>query len=59
MTQLTAADAETHSPDLMADNIAQLQYIFPEAFTHDRVHFDNLRAAPSNWTAFFLPLAPS
>jgi len=59
MKQLTAADAETHSPDLVADNIAQIQDILPEAFTHGRVHFDNLGATPSNWAAFLLPLARS
>ena len=40
---LTAADPETHSPDLVAENISQLQALFPEAFTEGKIDFDVLR----------------
>jgi len=43
MHKLTASDPETHSLDLVAENIAQLQVLFPEAFTEGRVDFDVLR----------------
>lgn len=43
MIPLTASDPETHSPDLVAENIEQLKALFPEAFTEGRVDFDVLR----------------
>jgi adenine-specific DNA-methyltransferase len=33
MQKLTAADPETHSPDLVAENLAALQALFPELIT--------------------------
>jgi len=33
MQKLTAADLETHSPDLVAENLAALQALFPELIT--------------------------
>ena len=43
MQQLTAADPETRSPDLVADNVAQLKALFPDAFTEGKIDFDVLR----------------
>ena len=43
MKILTAVDPETKSPDLIADNIAQLKSLFPEAFTEGKVDFEVLR----------------
>jgi adenine-specific DNA-methyltransferase len=43
MKALTAADAETHSPDLVEENFAQLKALFPEAFTEGKVDFDVLK----------------
>ena len=41
--ELTAEDAETKSPDLVADNIEQLKALFPEAFTEGKVDFEVLK----------------
>src|SRR5690349_720842 len=43
MKPLTAADPETHSPDLAEENLAQLKSLFPEAFTEGNVDFDVLK----------------
>ena len=43
MQILTANDPETHSPDVVAENIAQLQALFPEAFTEGKIDFDVLK----------------
>ena len=43
MDKLTAADPETRSPDLAADNVAQLKALFPSAFAGDALDFDALR----------------
>ncbi len=43
MNQLTAADSETRSADLVAENVAQLKALFPEAFTEGKIDFDVLR----------------
>ncbi len=43
MEPLTAQDAETQSPDIVAENIEQLQTLFPEAFTEGQVDFDILK----------------
>ena len=43
MKPLTAADPETKSPDLVAENIDQLKALFPEAFTEGKVDFDVLK----------------
>ena len=43
MQQITAADPETHSADLVADNVAQLEALFPDAFTEVGIDFDVLR----------------
>jgi adenine-specific DNA-methyltransferase len=43
MKKLTAQDAETKSPDLVAENIDRLKSLFPEAFTEGKVDFDVLR----------------
>jgi adenine-specific DNA-methyltransferase len=43
MKQLTSHDPETQSADLLAGNIAQLQTLFPEAFTEGKIDFDVLR----------------
>lgn len=43
MKPLTAADPETHSPDLVAENIAHLKTLFPEAFTEGKVDFEALK----------------
>jgi adenine-specific DNA-methyltransferase len=43
MEKLVAADAETHSPDVVAENIEQLKALFPEAFTEGKVDFEVLK----------------
>lgn len=43
MQKLTAQDAETKSPDLVAENIEQLKTLFPEAITEDKLDFDVLK----------------
>ena len=39
MKRITAEDPESRSADLVADNLAQLARLFPEAFTEGRVNF--------------------
>ena len=43
MQQFTVADPETHSTDLVADNVAQLMALFPDAFNEGGIDFDVLR----------------
>ena len=43
MELLTAADPETRSADLVADNVAQLKALFPEACAEGKIDFDVLR----------------
>jgi len=43
MRKLTAQDAETKSPDIVAENIERLKTIFPEAFTEGKVDFEVLK----------------
>lgn len=43
MKPLTAQDPETHSPDVVAENLVQLQGLFPEAFTEGKIDFDVLK----------------
>jgi adenine-specific DNA-methyltransferase len=43
MKRLTAEDAETKSPDIVAGNIEQLKMLFPEAFTEGKVDFEVLK----------------
>jgi adenine-specific DNA-methyltransferase len=43
MKRFTAEDAETRSPDVVAENIEQLKALFPEAFTEEKVDFDVLK----------------
>ena len=43
MKSLAAQDPETQSPDIAAENIEQLQTLFPEAFTEGRLDFDVLK----------------
>jgi adenine-specific DNA-methyltransferase len=43
MKKLTAQDAETRSPDLLAQNIVQLKTLFPEAFTEGKIDFEALK----------------
>lgn len=43
MEKLTAADPETHSADLVAENLGKLRALFPEAFTEGGVDFAVLR----------------
>ena len=47
MRKLTATDPETHSPDLVAENLATLRALFPELITEgpDGVAVDPLNAA--------------
>ena len=48
MQKLTAADPETHSPNLVAENLAALQALFPELITEGAdgvaVNIDVLKA---------------
>lgn len=39
MQPLTANDPETHSPDLVAENIARLKMLSPEAFTEGKITY--------------------
>ena len=43
MLQITVADLETRSEDVVAGNVAQLNALFPEAFTEGKIDFDVLR----------------
>ena len=43
MEKITANDPETHSADVVAENLEQLKTLFPEAFTEDKVDFDVLK----------------
>jgi adenine-specific DNA-methyltransferase len=43
MQKLTAQDAETKSPDIVAENIEQLKAIFPEAFSEGKIDFEVLK----------------
>ena len=43
MEKITANDPETHSADVVAQNLEQLKTLFPEAFTEDKVDFDVLK----------------
>lgn len=43
MKKLTEPDAETRSPDIVAENIERLKEIFPEAYTEGRVDFEVLK----------------
>lgn len=43
MQILTANDPETHSSDLVSENIAQLHAFFPEAFTEGKIDFEMLK----------------
>lgn len=43
MKKLIAEDAETRSPDAVAENVEQLKVIFPEAFTEGKVDFEVLK----------------
>jgi adenine-specific DNA-methyltransferase len=43
MKKLTTDDPETHSADIVLENIGQLKTLFPDAFVEDKVDFDVLR----------------
>jgi adenine-specific DNA-methyltransferase len=43
MQKLNPHDSETQSADILADNIAQLRTLFPEAFTEGKIDFGVLR----------------
>jgi adenine-specific DNA-methyltransferase len=43
MKTLTAEDAETKSPDIVAGNIEQLKTLFPETFTEGKLDFEVLK----------------
>lgn len=43
MKKLTAAEPDTRSADMLANNIEQLQVLFPEAFTEGKIDFDVLK----------------
>ena len=43
MEKLVAADVETHSPDIVAENVEQLKALFPEAFAEGKVDFEVLK----------------
>ena len=43
MQKIIAGDPATRSPDIVADNLAKLQTLFPEAFTEGKVDFEVLR----------------
>jgi len=43
MKKLTAEDAATRSPDIVAGNIEQIKILFPEAFTEGKIDFEVLQ----------------
>lgn len=43
MKKLNANDPEAQSADIVADNLSQMQTLFPEAFSEGKVQFDVLR----------------
>jgi adenine-specific DNA-methyltransferase len=43
MNKIEANDAEAQSADIVADNLSQLQSLFPEAFAEGKVQFDVLK----------------
>ena len=43
MKRITPEDPESRSPDLVADNVAHLARLFPEAFIEGKVNFAVLR----------------
>lgn len=43
MERIVAGDPETHSADIVADNLELLKGLFPEAFAEGKVDFDVLR----------------
>ena len=43
MKRITPEDPESRSPDLVADNVAHLARLFPEAFIEGKVSFAVLR----------------
>ena len=43
MNRIAAADPESRSADLVAENVARLQALFPEAVVEGKVDFDTLR----------------
>lgn len=43
MKKIEANDTEAQSADIVADNLSQLQSLFPEAFAEGKVQFDVLR----------------
>ena len=43
MQQLSAADSETRSASPVAENLAQMKALFPEAFSEGKIDFDVLR----------------
>ena len=43
MKKITSNDAETHSADVVAENLEHLKNLFPEAFTEGNVDFEVLR----------------
>src|SRR5450759_5817965 len=43
MRPITSDDPESESPDLIAENLAQLKMLFPEAFTEGKVDFEVLK----------------
>ena len=43
MNKIEANDPAAQSADIVADNLSQLQSLFPEAFTEGKVQFDILR----------------
>lgn len=43
MNKIEANDPAAQSADIVADNLSQLQLMFPEAFAEGKVHFDTLR----------------
>lgn len=43
INRLTTADPETWSADLIADNVAHLKALFPEALNEGKIDFDVLR----------------
>jgi adenine-specific DNA-methyltransferase len=43
MRKLTPADPETKSADIVAENVARLRELFPEAFTEGKIDFEVLK----------------
>ena len=53
MEKLTANDPQTHSADVVVENVGHLQALFPEAFSEGKVDFEVLKQLLGGATVIF------